>query len=97
MPRLVSTNTNRAFTLDAARFFRIRLLISDSDQISKLIDGMEQEAMQIKQEALKMCWYMRGGLTYTEAMTIGQQERRAIGKLIKDNLDTTKKSGLPFF
>jgi len=58
---------------------------------------MEQEAMQIKHEALKMCWYMRGGLTYDEAMTIGQQERKIIGKLIKENLETTKKTGLNFF
>lgn len=44
-----------------------------------------------------MCWYMRGGLTYTEAMNLGYQERDIIGRLIKDNLETTKKSGLPFF
>ena len=78
-------------------FFRIRLLISDSDQISKLIDSMEKESNAIRNESLKMCWYMRGGLTYTEAMNLSSEERAMIGRLIKDNLDTTKKSGLPFF
>jgi len=58
---------------------------------------MDQESKQIRDEALKMCWYMRGGLTYTEAMNLGYQERDIIGRLIKDNLETTKKSGLPFF
>ena len=58
---------------------------------------MDQESKQIRDEALKMCWYMRGGLTYTEAMNLGYQEREIIGRLIKDNLETTKKSGLPFF
>jgi len=58
---------------------------------------MEKEAASIKEEALKMCWYMRGGLTYTEAMNLSFHERDTIGKLIKDNLETTKKSGLPFF
>ena len=58
---------------------------------------MEKEATSIREEAIKMCWYMRGGLTYSEAMNLGFQEREIIGKLIKDNLETTKKSGLPFF
>ena len=40
---------------------------------------------------------MRGGLSYNEAMHLSQSERTAIGKIIKDNLETTKKSGLPYF
>ena len=44
-----------------------------------------------------MAWYMRGGLTYEEAMTLSSSERKMISALIKDNLETTKKSGLPFF
>ena len=62
-----------------------------------MIDGMEQESQQIRDEALKMCWYMRGGLTFTEAMNLGHCERNTISALIKENLETTKKSGMPFF
>jgi hypothetical protein len=40
---------------------------------------------------------MRGGLTYTEGMNLSSSEREAVGKIIKDNLETTKTSGLPFF
>lgn len=40
---------------------------------------------------------MRGGLTYDQAMALSNDERRLISELIKDNLETTKKSGLPFF
>lgn len=40
---------------------------------------------------------MRGGLTYEEAMNLSSEERSIIGDLIKDNIETTKKSGLPFF
>ena len=58
---------------------------------------MERESNAIRNETLKMCWYMRGGLTYTEAMNLSSEERIMIGKLIKENLETTKKSGLPFF
>ena len=44
-----------------------------------------------------MAWYMRGGLTYDQAMALGVSERKMINNLIKENLETTKKSGLPFF
>ena len=58
---------------------------------------MDKETNDIRQEALKMAWYMRGGLSYDHAMQLSVQERKLINELIKENLETTKKSGLPFF
>jgi hypothetical protein len=58
---------------------------------------MEQEAVSVRSEILKLCWYMRGGLSYSEGMQLSFKERELISQLVKDNLDTTKKSGLPFF
>lgn len=58
---------------------------------------MDSETQGIRQELLKMCWYMRGGLTYEEAVQLGAQERQLISKLIADNLETTKNTGMPFF
>lgn len=58
---------------------------------------MEQEAQNIRNESFKLAWYMRGGLTYSEAMNLSYREREMIGKIVKENLETTKKSGLPFF
>lgn len=69
----------------------------DSDEISGWVDQMEKESREIKQEALRMVWYMRGGLSYESALNLSADERTTISKLIKDNLETTKKSGLPFF
>ena len=69
----------------------------DSDEISKWVDQMDREVKGIRQEAFKMCWYMRGGLTYDQALQLSYSERSLIGELIKENLETTKKSGLPFF
>jgi hypothetical protein len=62
-----------------------------------MLEQMEQEVDSIRQEALKMSWYMRGGLTYDMAMALGSSERTLISQLIKENLETTKKSGMPFF
>ena len=58
---------------------------------------MEKEADSIKYESIKMCWYMRGGVTFDEAMHMSVKERKMISDLVKENLETTKKSGLPFF
>jgi hypothetical protein len=58
---------------------------------------MDKETLNIRRELLKMCWYMRGGLTYDEAVQLGAQEREIISKIIDENLETTKKSGMPFF
>ena len=44
-----------------------------------------------------MSWYMRGGVSYTDILNMSISERKTISKIIEDNMDTTKKSGLPFF
>lgn len=37
------------------------------------------------------------GMPYSEAMAMSYEDRMLVGNIIKDNLETTKKSGLPFF
>jgi len=58
---------------------------------------MDREINDIRMEALRMSWYMRGGLTYETAMQLSVSERKLIGQIIKENMETTKKSGMPFF
>jgi len=65
-------------------------------EILRLTEKMDNEAKAIKKDVLKMCWYMRG-LSYAEAMHLSWEERELVGEIIKENLDTTKKTGLPFF
>ena len=62
-----------------------------------MVDAMEKETRDIRLDVLKLCWYMRGGVTYEEAMQMSQQERGVIDDIVKSNMETTKKSGLPFF
>jgi hypothetical protein len=62
-----------------------------------MVDQMDQEADSIRKQSLKMSWYMRGGATYEDVMQMSNQERKMVSELIKDNLETTKNSKLPFF
>lgn len=69
----------------------------DTEKIIDWLDKLENEAKAIKKDLLHQCWYMRGGLTYTEALDLGISERTMINEIIKENLEATKKSGMPFF
>jgi hypothetical protein len=57
---------------------------------------LDKDARDIKKDVLKMCWYMRG-LSYAEGMTLSYEDREIVGEIIKENLETTKKTGLNFF
>ena len=95
--RRLSKSIQTRFYIGHVKFFRSRLLVLDSDGISKMIDAMEKETQNIRLDVLKLCWYMRGGVTYDEAMQMSQTDHSLINDIVKENLETTKKSGLPFF
>jgi hypothetical protein len=66
-------------------------------EIVDYLKSLDKEARAIREEALRFCWYMRGGLSYADALLLSQDERKIVSKIIEDNMETTKKSGLPFF
>lgn len=63
----------------------------------KFLEAHDKDVKALKQEVLRMCWYMRGGISYAEIMDMGSSEREIIAEIIKSNLDTTKETRLPFF
>ena len=65
-------------------------------EILQEADRLDKEAREIKKETFRICWYMRG-MSYTEAMHLSHEERTMIAEIIKDNIETTKKTGLNFF
>lgn len=68
-----------------------------NDQVIAWLDSLEKESKALKKEVLQLCWYMRGSVSYSEAMELSPSEREIIVKIVKDNLETAKKSGMPFF
>jgi hypothetical protein len=58
---------------------------------------MEQECNGIKKAALSMSWHMRGGATYEDILNMSSTERKEINNLIKEHLEVTKESKLPYF
>ena len=58
---------------------------------------MEDETKALRHDLLKVCWFMRGGVTYSEAAAMSPTERQIVAQLVKENMETTKKTGPPFF
>jgi hypothetical protein len=67
------------------------------EQIQKLIEGMDKECKAIKKNAWRQGWYSRGALSYEDALNLSADERDMVNEIIDENLETTKKSQLPFF
>jgi hypothetical protein len=68
-----------------------------NEEIVEWLDSLDKDAKAIKKELFSICWYMRGSITYDDAVMLSYEDRSMISKLIKDNLEVTKESGLPFF
>jgi hypothetical protein len=66
-------------------------------EIIALVEGMEKETRAREKELLKLCWYMRGGVTLDEMYNSDNSQRELMSELIKENLETTKETRLPFF
>jgi hypothetical protein len=72
------------------------LTLSNAEIVKKL-EGMDQEAKTIKKRIFEMCWYMRGGITLNEMMQLGVSDIPIMTDVVEGNLETTKKTGMPFF
>jgi hypothetical protein len=66
-------------------------------EIEALLKELEDNTKAIKEELLRICWFMRGGISYNESHLLCKDERELIAEIIEGNLKTTKESGLPFF
>jgi len=72
-------------------------LYLDNDGIDRVVKDYEKDTKALREELFKLCWYMRGGITISEAFLLTVDDRLIIGQLIEENLKITKDSGLPFF
>jgi hypothetical protein len=75
----------------------MRILALPLDEILNEVKILENQVKQIKSDLLQTVWWMRGGMTYDEAHYLCNEEREMISAMVKENLETTKKTGMPFF
>jgi hypothetical protein len=58
---------------------------------------MVRQINDLDKNAIRMSWYMRGGVSYNDIMNMTSSQVDALNSIIEENLETTKKSKLPFF
>ena len=73
------------------------MLSKNNSEIITYLKDFDNQAKNLKLELMRLCWYMRGGLTLQEAYNLSPEEREIVSKLIHENLEIAKKSGQPFF
>ena len=93
MQNQVSTRTQPGH----GKFFRTRLLTLSNEGIADYVESLDREADRIRADGLRLAWYMRGGITYEQVLQLSYNERRMISDLAKENIETTKKTQLPWF
>lgn len=62
-----------------------------------MLEQFDKEVGAMRKELLQLCWFMRGGLSFDEAVLLSPSDRVAIREIVEENFETTKKSGLPYF
>ena len=72
-------------------------MTSSNEDIVEMLDNFDKESKALKKDLLTLCWYMRGSISYEDAVMLSYDDRRIINKIIESNLETAEKSGMPFF
>ena len=81
--------------LDNCVTFRQRLIPASHDEVLNIIKQMGEETKSMVDDLLKLCWYMRGSVSYSEAYSLTIHDRKCISKIIENNIELTKESGMP--
>lgn len=68
-----------------------------NQEIIELIESLERDSKALIKHIHQLVWHQRGGMTLDEAFTISYSDRELITQLIKDRMETTKESRLPYF
>ena len=66
-----------------------------NEDVVKLLQQFDNESKALQKELLEISWYMRGGISYTEATALNPSERKQITEIIKQNIKNTNETKLP--
>jgi hypothetical protein len=60
-----------------------------------MLQDYDNQTKALQKDLLEMTWYMRGGISYSEAMMLSSGERTQINEIIKQNIKNTNETKLP--
>ena len=56
---------------------------------------MEAQSKNLKDELLRICWYMRGSINLEQVYMLSMDDRKLVANVIKDNIENVKKTKMP--
>ena len=66
-----------------------------NEDVIQLLQQFDNESKALQKDLLEITWYMRGGISYTEATNLSPGERKQINEIIKQNIKNTNDTKLP--
>lgn len=68
----------------------------NNSDIPEYVKSFENMQKDIKDEIFRISWYMRGGVNSQDLFHIyGYEDRQIMNQIIKENIETTKKTQMP--
>ena len=52
-----------------------------------MLEQFDKEVGAMRKELLQLCWFMRGGLSFDEAVLLSPSDRVAIREIVEENFD----------
>lgn len=69
----------------------------DPTRIQKMFSDLQREAKMLLDDIITIIYFMRGAVSYTEAMHMSYAERQSIESFIEKRLETQKKNLHPVY
>ena len=69
----------------------------NNQEIAEYIESLDKESKALIKQIYTLAWHMRGGMTLDEAFQISFSDREIVMELIKEHMEVTKESHLPYF
>ena len=69
----------------------------DNESITRMLEDFDRDSKALKKSIYKLCWSMRGGVSLNEIYQLSYQDRDLINQIIKEHIEVTNETGLPYF
>lgn len=71
-------------------------MLTEDSELEEFMNKFDLQIKQIKDDIFTISWYMRGGVTSHDLFHVySYEDRNIMNSIIKNNIELTKKSGLP--
>jgi len=67
-------------------------LTLSNPEIERLLKDYEKNIAELKTVVAQICWYMRGGVNYSQLMEMSNRDFKYFNSVVEDNIELSKKN-----